>query len=154
MSWYYETIFIKKEASFCEMPETSEVDRASLVDLLGVKLKGKAKEAPVSIRVGVDKKLAKLFGAHPFLGRWDILPKRVYSLEGIGGVLRDAGVEIPAEEFVGEKFVVDWYHALDAAAGRTCNEFYFFRKFVDKQGVEEYCLTFHPHVDMDRSPHD
>jgi hypothetical protein len=111
------------------------IDRASLVDALGVKLdiEGSVSRA-TSIRIGVDTKLARLLGARVFLGRdWNFWRRPVYSLDDIGARLSTAGLTISAQDLVEERLRVnrEWY------------DYYYFERVLDRGNVPGYRLAYH-----------
>lgn len=117
------------------MSKISEtINRATLVNLLGVDLKTETPEKrETSIRVGVDKKLAKLFGAKLFLGYdWNLFSKPTYSLDQIATLLNDVGVSVSPESFIGEQLKVS----------KNSDSHYFFNKIIDSQGKELYRLDY------------
>ncbi len=76
------------------------LNRKSLCGALGIK------PTESSIGVAVDRELAKLFGAKLLLTKdWSRrLPQ--YTLEDIGDILSGAGVDVSAQDFVGERLSV------------------------------------------------
>jgi len=111
-----------------------EIDKKSLVDLLGVQLKEESSDSRnKSIEIGVNKKLAKLFGAKLFLSYdWNLFSNPKYSLEEIQKVLDDSGIKVSAQSLVEEKLRVnlDW------------EDNYSFKKVIDPKEFEAYVLSY------------
>lgn len=127
------------------------LDRATLVDILGVRLKIETPpEREVSVRIGVDWKLAKLFGAKFHVGiDWNFR-KPTYTLEEIQHRLNDTGINITAQLFVKEHLIVREGYKLDSASGQSCIDYevsprYFFQRVVDAKDRELYLLSYEPH---------
>lgn len=111
-----------------------EMDRTTLVNLLDVQLKTETSESrDTSVKVGVDRKLAKLFGAKLFLSYdWNVFSKPTYSLEEIKRVLNNLGIKVPAQDLIKENLRVN----------RDWDDYYSFDKIVDPKGIESYRLSY------------
>ena len=117
------------------MEEKLYFKRESLVDILGVKLPIETpKSRELSIRVGVDKELAKLFGANLLL-RFDFSSRPIYTLQEIGDILNQYEISIPADKFVEVK--------LKTSLQNGCNDHYYFVKYLDSKGDSIYSMQFH-----------
>lgn len=110
------------------------IDRKTLVNSLGIQLKTETVESrEISVRMSVNTKLAKLFGAKLFLSYdWNIFSKPTYSLDEIKKILNNSGIEVLAQDLVKENLRVnkDW------------QDNYSFDKIVDSKGIESYRLTY------------
>ena len=118
------------------MYEKTTFDRKELADLL--KVSPKVKDNPIWVREAVDKKLARLFGARYFMGHdWRIFSKHKYSLDQLAQILKNNGVDVPAQDFVKERLIVD----LDG--DRYIDNYYFFKETMDTNGKKLYELNYY-----------
>ncbi|MBW2966287.1 hypothetical protein KY342_04245 [Candidatus Woesearchaeota archaeon] len=112
--------------------------RRELADLLSVPIPTEPAHIPGQIereiRVGVDRKLARLFGAKLYLTfDWNIFSKPSYSLDQIREVLESAEIKnISAEEFVKDKLRVH----------ESCRDYYFFEEIAENQENRLYRLRY------------
>jgi len=78
------------------------LDRMTLVETLGIKVK--PKHDPADIRILVDRRLVEMFGVRHLVGRPILVPERDYNLRGIQDILSKHDVVYPAVNFVQQKF--------------------------------------------------
>ena len=114
-----------------------ELDREALAETFGLTFKT---ETPggrkVSIRLGVDRKLAKIFGAKYFMFcDWN-LKKPEYTLDEIQARLDKSGVDFPAKDLVnGYLYISDGFSFIHSVS-------YYFENVLDANKNLKYRLSF------------
>lgn len=111
------------------------IDRESLVDLLGVELKTETpEEREKSVRIGVDRKVAKLFGAKLFLERdWNIFSNPIYTLNDI---------QKRMDYYIRTKVSAEDITKVKLRVNKEYEDFYFFEKMLSPEGSELYRFSY------------
>jgi len=123
---------VQQKKQYKHMKPNGELDREALAGMFGLAFKIQTpEEREKSLRIGVDRELAKIFGAKYFMGfDWN-LRAPVYTIDEIQDRMDNAGVDFPASGMVKEHLKVcisEWVH----------NQHYCFEPVLDANNNQKY----------------